>query len=512
MELPRIIFVDDEACFRESTEISLDQIFGDNRTFAVEYHEQPLLALESIKQNPFNVCLVFLDHHFRKSGNITILGADFIKPIKSLNPYTEVIMMSADQTAETLRSWLKNGADKFLYKEFATQSEKLQIFISEALTKFRSKFAVMLEEQGQQLSLVPEQLRKIGLVSVSSSMRAVADTVLQAAPSELSVLILGETGTGKELIARAIHDNSRRNQKEFRTIDCTQFKRSELIASELFGSEKGAFTGAESKIGLFEIANGGTVFLDEVHHLGEQAQAMLLRFLQDRKVRRVGGKTEKTVDVRLVFAGKPCLRDLVQEEKFLVDLLFRMKEVKIDLPALKERPEDIEVLCEFFSKKYMTQSLSGTPKKFHPDVFHFLKSYPWPGNVRELENFVRRLIVFVESPLILLDHVTKFGELETELNPLAFGEAQESFTEMSKRHEKEMIGLILKMYQNSNYNLSETARKLGVARSSLRSQCQALGIWQSMDVASRKDLAKSQGELKRMLDQSMRFMGSVLDN
>ncbi|MGE3759062.1 MAG: sigma 54-interacting transcriptional regulator, partial [Pseudobdellovibrionaceae bacterium] len=419
--------------------------------------------------------------------------------------HIEVVMMSSDKTPDSLRSWLTNGADKFLYKEPSSQPEKIQVFITLALTKFRSKFNGFLGNQTRRISLVPDVLKKIGVVSVDREMKAAAELVLQSAKSNLSVLIYGETGTGKELIAQAIHQNSNRKDKQFRTIDCTQFKRSELIASELFGSEKGAFTGAESKIGLLETANGGTVFLDEVHHLGEEAQAMLLRFIQDRKVRRVGGSSEKYVDVRLVFAAKPVLKDLVNEDKFLVDLIYRMKEIKIDLPKLTDRPNDIDVLCEFFLEKMGSQEADSVPKQFHPDSIDMLRVYSWPGNVRELENLIKRLSVLVSGPIILPEHIEKYGELEmpsADKNVSAF----ESYEQMNIRHDNEMRTIILKTYQASEYNLSETARKLNVKRSSLRSQCEALGIWESMDVVSKKDYANSKSDLKRMLDNSVRMV------
>jgi DNA-binding NtrC family response regulator len=336
-------------------------------------------------------------------------------------------------------------------------------------------------------------------------MKASAELVLQSAASDLSVLIIGETGTGKELIAKAIHQNSKRRDKQFRTIDCTQFKKSELIASELFGSERGAFTGAESKAGLLEIAHGGTVFLDEVHHLGAEAQAMLLRFIQERKVRRVGGNVEKFVDVRLVFAAKPALKDLVAGDEFLVDLMYRMKEIKIDLPKLTDRPEDIDVLCEFFLGKHAPKAESRTAKQFHPDALDLLRSYAWPGNVRELENLIKRLTVLVEGYIILPEHIEKYGELDSSAMPEESVNSLESLIEMQVRHENEARALILKTYQTCDQNLSETARKLGVARSSLRSQCQALGIWESMDAVTKLDATEGKKELKRLLSRVAEF-------
>ena len=177
MEQPRVIFIDDEKCFRDGIEISIDLQFGSNRAFDVEFHSHPEIALESIKKNPFNVFMIFMDHHFRESKDKTTLGANYIKDIKRINSYIEVIMMSTDQTPESLRLWLQNGADKFLYKEFNNQNEKLQVFISEALTKFRSKFNGLLENQHRGIARIPDELKKIGLVSVAPSMKATISKV-----------------------------------------------------------------------------------------------------------------------------------------------------------------------------------------------------------------------------------------------------------------------------------------------------------------------------------------------
>lgn len=499
METPRVIFIDDEECMRTALEISLDHEFGPNRAFGMEFFAHPDEALESIRENPFNVFLVIMDHHYRygEENRNVVLGSDYIKPIKRVNPHIEVVMMSADTNDETLRSWLKNGADKFLYKDLGERNNKLQIFITEALTKFRAKFGDGLCLGQSRLTQVPEVLKKIGVISVNRYMRAVAELVLQSATSDLSVMILGETGTGKELVARAIHNHSNRKDKPFRTIDCTQFKKSELIASELFGSERGAFTGAETKPGLLELSHGGTVFLDEVHHLGPEAQAMLLRFIQERKVRRVGGNTEKFVDVRLVFAAKPVLKALVESEDFLVDLNFRMKEIKIDLPALKDRLEDIEVLSEFFLNKHRNSNPVSVAKHIHPDTFAVLRKYSWPGNIRELENLIKRLSVLVPSPMILPEHIERFGEFETVDGSDANAVKFETLSELQGRHEKEARALILRVYADSDQNLAETARRLGIARTTLRSQCQALGIWLSMDTTAAKNQYGNSDDAKR---------------
>lgn len=509
MEQPRVIFVDDESSFRESTKLSLNLLFGPDRAFDVEFYPHPTLAIDAIKKNPFNVFLVFMDHQFREADKKITLGSDFIRDIKLINSYIEIIMMSTDTSSESLKMWLKNGVDKFIYKTFEGRDEKLQIFINESLTRFRSKFGSFAGNQTRRLNQVPDSLKKIGVVSLDQKMKDAADLVLQSASSNLSVLILGDTGTGKELFAKAVHENSNRKDNKFRTIDCTQFKKSELIASELFGSEKGAFTGAESKVGLLEIANGGTVFLDEVHHLSEEAQAMLLRFIQDRKIRRVGGSTEKFVDVRLLFAAKPVLKELVSENKFLADLVYRMKEIKIDLPPLNSRNGDIEILCEFFLEKQNLIEQNTVPKRLHPDALDVLKAYSWPGNVRELENLMKRLSVLVTGPIILPEHIEKYGELDPSFMVKAFSEL-ESFAQMATRHQNEVRALILKAYQANDYNVTTTAKAINYPRTSLISKCKALGIWESMNMTNKKQSAENEADLKSMLDNSIRSLMNVI--
>lgn len=509
MNQPRVIFIDDESCFREGLEISIGSLFGANRAFDVDFYSHPEEAVDSIKKNPFNVCLVFMDHHFHKENNQTDFGANFIKPIKQLNPHIEVIMMSGDQTPKSLGLWLKNGADKFLYKEYDEEGKnKLQVIISEALMRFKTTFSTLLDSEQDSYLKVPDELKRIGLISRSSSMKIVADLVLQAAKTDLSVLIMGETGTGKELIAKAIHNNSNRRDKEFRTIDCTQFKNSELIASELFGSEKGAFTGAESKVGLLEMAHGGTLFLDEIHHLDSDAQGKLLRFLEDKKVRRVGGRTEKQVDVRLIFAGKPLLMDLVSEDKFLADLIYRMKEVKVELPKLSDRINDIEILCSFFINKY-TNANTSIPKKIHPDAIKILKSHSWPGNIRELEKLMKITTVLVESPIILPEHIQRYGEFELVNDLIA---SSETLEQMNMRHKNEVRTIILKTYQACDFNLAETARSLDIKRTSLRSQCIALGIWESMELSTKRELAEDKKDLKRIIQKSINMANQVIES
>jgi len=508
MENPRIIFVDDEESLREVYELLLTKAYGESRAFLMEFHASPIEAIKSIKANPFNVALVFMDHHFNENQPQPLLGSNYIKEIKAVNSYIEVVMMSTDTTEQTLKKWLENGADKFLYKESNAPIGKIQVFISEALTRHRAKFGGITQTGSFNLGQVPESVRQLGLISISPSMLAVAEIANQCAKSDLSVLVLGETGSGKEVLAKAIHNQSPRSSFEFRTVDCTQFKNSQIIASELFGSEKGAFTGAETKAGLIELAHGGTLFLDEVHHLGPEAQGMLLRFLQDRSVRRVGGKTEKKVDVRIIFAAKPLLLDAVKSGAFLPDLYYRMKEIKIELPKLNERKEDIPLLVQHFLSH--ANYKQGHDKRFHPDSIDIFKRYTWPGNIRELENLIKRLVVLSPDPVIMPADIRRFGELD----PNAFYEDFEdiiSLDDLQRRHDSEKRKLILRAYEMSDLNMTEAAKLLGVARSSLRNYCKALGIQEVMEASNLKDVAKDRGELRRLFGDTWRSLSSVLD-
>lgn len=478
MEMPRVIFIEDEPCLRETYDITLKRSYGENRGFNFEFYSNPDEAVAEIRKFPFNVAIVFLDHHFRNDPDKLVLGSSYIREIKKLNHHIEVIMMSGDNSSESLQLWLKNGADKFIYKDSDSNLTKIQIFINQALTSFNAKFGRVLRNKGNTIHSISESVRKLKIVSVSPQMETVAQLVLQSAKSIHSILLIGDTGTGKELIARAAHENSSRAKSVFKTIDCTQFKNSQIIQSELFGSEKGAFTGAEAKVGLLELANGGTLFIDEAHHLDSSAQAMFLRFLQERKVRRVGGNKETPVDVRLIFAAKPLLKEMVEKNEFLPDLYYRMNEIKIEIPSLKEREGDIESLCYFFLSR--ENERNGTQKNLFPDTIRLLQKYDWPGNVRELENLIKRLCVLVQDDTILPEHIFKYGELKINVGNDDVHTIK-TFDELEREQKKEKIDLIMRAYRIGNYNQAEAARILDIPRKTFANRVKALGIEQLMD-------------------------------
>ncbi|OYZ20328.1 MAG: hypothetical protein B7Y39_10925 [Bdellovibrio sp. 28-41-41] len=478
MEMPRVIFIEDEQCLRETYDITLKRAYGENRAFNFEFYSNPDEAVAEIRKFPFNVAIVFMDHHFRTDSDKLVLGSSYIKEIKKLNHHIEVIMISGDNSNESLQLWLKNGADKFIYKDSDSNLTKIQIFMNQALTTFNAKFGKILGNKRNATHAISESIRKLKIVSVAPQMETVAQLVLQSSKSNHSILLIGDTGTGKELIARAAHENSNRSKGVFKTIDCTQFKNSQIIQSELFGSEKGAFTGAEHKVGLLELASGGTLFIDEAHHLDSSAQAMFLRFLQERKVRRVGGSAETMVDVRLIFAAKPLLKEMVEKNEFLPDLYYRMNEIKIEIPSLKDREGDVEALCYFFINR--ENERNGSQKNLFPDTIRLLQKYNWPGNVRELENVIKKLCVLVQDSTILPEHVFKYGELKIDMSDDDVHMIK-TFDELEREQKKQKIELIMRAYRIGNYNQAEAARILDIPRKTFANRVKALGIEQLMD-------------------------------
>lgn len=498
MEMPRILFVDDEQCLRGTYGLLMKEAYGENRAFEIEFHDSPANAIASLKRNPFNVALVFLDQHFSMGQENMILGSDYIREIKKINSYIELIMMSADESPETMSKWIKNGADKFVYKDSRNLGGKLQVLINQALTNFHAKFGKLMGTTKNAILNMSEPVKKLGLVSISPQMETIANLVLQCAKSDLAALLIGETGTGKELIAKAIHNNSTRADEAFVAIDCTHYKNSLLIQSELFGSEKGAFTGAENKEGLLKVADGGTVFLDEIHHLSMDAQAMLLRAIQERTIRKVGGKSEIKIDVRFIFAGKPILKEMVQNNDFLPDLYYRMKEVRIEIPNLHSREGDIDVLTQYFMDR--ENQKSGNLKRIHPDTLSLFHEYKWPGNVRELENLIKRLSVMISESVILPEHVLKHGELEIDLEKLNIQEIQ-TFEDLEREQKKETIKLLMRAYELSNSNGTEAARLLNMPRMSFVNKCKSLGIQELMDGSIARERENKSG-LKSAIKKS----------
>ncbi|MBU5636475.1 sigma-54 dependent transcriptional regulator [Geomonas sp. Red69] len=368
----RILVVDDELSMREFLAILLD-----GEGYLVDQAESAEHALACMADQHYD--MVISDVSMPGLG-----GIDLLTRIKADSPDTAVLLITAFTTAEQAVEAMKLGAYDYIGKPFKV--EEVKVLVRKALEK-RS----LVQENKRLKAEVQERFGFSGLIGKSKQMREVYDLIAKVADSMANVLITGESGTGKELAARAIHYNSPRRNARFEAVNCGAIPET-LIESELFGHMKGAFTGAiTDRPGLFEQAEGGTLFLDEIGEVPLQLQAKLLRVLQEREFRRVGGGSALKADVRIVAASNRNLEEQVREGTFREDLFYRLNVVEVRMPSLRERSEDIPLLIEHFYKKYAIWS--GTGDIVTPDALLALFNYPFPGNVRELENLVERCVV-----------------------------------------------------------------------------------------------------------------------
>jgi two-component system, NtrC family, response regulator PilR len=321
-------------------------------------------------------------------------GMQLLKTVRRQAPSTSVIMLTAYGSVETAVEAMKEGAFDYVTKPFKV--DELMITVERAL-----QYRNVLAENTQLKAQLESKYRFENIVAESAAMRKVCEMIERVAPTDTTVLVLGESGTGKEVVAKAIHAHSPRKNKAFVPINCAALPEP-LLESELFGHVKGAFTGATStKEGLFEAAHGGTIFLDEIGSMPLSIQAKLLRVLQDKQIRKVGGTDNITVDVRVLAATNDRLEKMISESRFREDLYYRLSVIPIEISPLRERPEDIMPLVYHF----MRQEL-GADKEMpsvDPDAEIILESYPWPGNVRELENAIRHALTFTREGKIAKD-------------------------------------------------------------------------------------------------------------
>ena len=322
-------------------------------------------------------------------------GLGLLKIARQSEPQLPVILIADEPTVETVTAGLRLGADDFLARD------RLGTELAPTIKR-------LVEERrlGAENVLLRRQVERSysldDIIGTSPAMQKVFATVQQVADSNVDVLVVGETGTGKELVARSIHRRSGRASAPFVPVDCGAIP-DNLLESELFGHERGAFTGADARrIGLLEFADGGTFFLDELGELPLQLQPKLLRTLQERKVRRVGGREEIDIDVRLVAATSRDLEMMIRQELFRQDLYYRINVVRVELPPLRQRGDDIGLLAEFFANRHSREMSKPTPG-ITTEAYQVLKQYPWPGNVRELQNVIRRAIALSRDAAIDVD-------------------------------------------------------------------------------------------------------------
>ncbi len=378
-------------------------------------------------------------------------GLTVLKEIKSRDPDIEVIIVTAYGTIKTAVEAMKIGAFDYLTKPI--DLDELIVVMKRALEKREMEIEVRyLKEEMEKFR--PEPL----IIAESTAMKEVLSLVYRVAPSNASVLITGESGTGKELIARTLHLASPRKSKRFVAVSCAAIPET-LLESELFGFEKGAFTGAErAKPGKFELADGGTIFLDEIGDLPLSLQVKLLRVLQEKEVERLGSTTSRKVDVRVIAATNQDLRKKVEEGTFREDLFYRINTITIHIPPLRDRKEDILPLAEYFLKKY-SKELGKKIEGFTKEARKALLSYSWPGNVRELQNVIERAVVLTRRNAISGE------ELLLENVPRPFP----TLEELEKEHIKKALSI-------TNGNISKAAELLGIHRNTLREKIRKYNI------------------------------------
>jgi len=379
----KILVVDDEKSMREFLEIMLR---GDG--YKVEIAESGRDALERIEKKFFDA--VISDVKMPDVDGIAVL-----RKAKETWPDTAVIMITAFASTDTAVEAMKQGALDYITKPF--NIEEMRIILQRALER------KCLERQNRLLKkeLQIGDMRSL-LLGKSQAMQQVFDLITKIADTPTNVLITGESGTGKELVAKAIHHESSRREHPFVTIHCGAVPEN-LIESELFGHVKGAFTGAiQNKVGLFEVADSGTIFLDEIGEVSLPMQVKLLRFIQERTFRRVGSTEDITVNVRIICATNKKLEDEIKERNFREDLYYRLNVIQIHMPPLRQRQEDTELLADHFVKKY-AHELNRKIGEISEEAMQVLKNYSYPGNVRELENILERAVALESSSEILPD-------------------------------------------------------------------------------------------------------------
>jgi DNA-binding NtrC family response regulator len=390
METPKeaVLIVEDEDVARRNLEHILKK-----EGYDIVSVNSGSKALDLIKKRQFD--LVLTDLKMKK-----VDGMEVLKRTQDLWPYTEVVMITGYATVQSAVEAMKEGAYHYIAKPY--KIDEVRKVVKEALLKRRLQLENMeLKEALQKVQRVPY------IVGKSEAMRPVLETIKQISTSETNVLVLGESGSGKELVAKAIHNLSPRSEKRFVAFNCGSFTE-ELMANELFGHEKGAYTGAVGeKAGLVEAADGGTIFLDEVGDMPLSMQVKLLRVIQEKEFLRVGGVDPISVDIRFIAATHRDLKEDVEKGHFRQDLYYRLNVISIHMPPLAERNGDIPLLAHYFLAR-KSQEMKRDIQEIDREVMDLLDKYSWPGNVRELENVIERAVALENGPVISKDDLPEY--------------------------------------------------------------------------------------------------------
>ena len=454
MALYRILIVDDEESQRKQLAGFLNK-----QGFSVTTAASGPEALDRCHAQNFEIALIDL----KMPG---MDGVELLKELKRLSPEIQVIMMTAYGSVESAVEAMRLGAYDYINKPI--NLDELKLNINKALQSYH-----LLVENKYLKERLEEEFGDLQIIGDSKPIREVLSTVSRVAKATSTILVRGETGTGKELVARSIHALSDRSDRAFIPVSCAALAES-LLESELFGHEKGAFTGAiKQREGRFELADGGTLFLDEVGDIPLETQVKILRVIESQEFERLGGKETLKVDVRIIAATNQDLEEKIKDKSFREDLYYRLNVISIFIPPLRDRKEDLLPLVDHFIKK-ANQKCGRAVEGITPEVKDLILNYSWPGNVRELENVIERGVVLSRTDVIDKRDLPYFG-LVTERSPEgAAGSASLTIKDMEKEH-------ILRVLKGNDWNLNRSADVLGIHRNTLRLKMKEYRIERSKD-------------------------------
>jgi len=460
----RILVIDDETEIRESLEVLLSL-----EGYSVELAQNATEGLKRLENTSYDLVLLDLMMPDRS-------GMEVLKEVRERDTETPIFMITAYGSVEVAVDALKSGANDYFSKPW--DNEKLLIEIGRMIASTR------LERENTQLKrALKERYSFPNIIGKSERMLRILDLVTQVAPSRATILITGETGTGKELIAKAVHANSARSDQLFVPVNSGSVP-TDLLESALFGHVKGAFTGAvAARKGYFETANRGTIFFDEIGTISQETQAKLLRVIQEREFMPVGSTGTIKVDVRIIAATNAELKRLVEEGKFREDLYYRLNVINLVLSPLRERKEDIPLLIEHFFTKYcrdnekFLDSDGKSQLRFEPDAMQLLMDYNWPGNVRELENAVERAVVLASQTTVavdvLPDSILQAGGVRIRRDETGTLPADASLFEIVADYERRKI---IETLETVNWSQTDAAEKLSIPLSTLNQKIKRLNI------------------------------------
>ena len=452
----KILVVDDDPNMREVMEIMLQQEGHD-----VISEEEPLKAIELCRKKVFD--LVITDLKMPK-----INGIEFLKTIKDQRPETIVILITAYASGETAINAMKEGAYDYVEKGENWQEELKRVVRSALIKKGLIKDYPLNKEITNETR---EENSFCGMIGINREMRKIFDTIKKVSNTPANILILGESGTGKELVARAIHENSSRAKMPFVAINSGGIPEN-LLESELFGYMKGSFTGAYAdRQGYFEMARGGTIFLDEIGELSPSLQVKLLRVVQEKTFRRIGGAEDIKVDVRIISATNKNLKEKVKQAEFREDLYYRLNVIPVFIPPLRERREDIPLLINNFIEKY-SKMFGKQITNISSYAMELLMNYDFPGNIRELQNIIERGVAMESSSIILPESLT-FGAPKFDVD------ITDSGMDLNAELDKIEKMIIEKALQKAKGSKKKAADLLNITFDSLRHRIEKLGVEQS---------------------------------